>query len=113
MEIINLPRGKGKTTSLIVTSSIAHMPIVAYTKETCEYIVRQAEKMRLDIIEPININTFKNNPRYYTSTKSWNGIQGILIDDLDIVLTNIFGKPVRGVTLTSNNMKFYNDSFEW
>lgn len=103
MEIINLPRGRGKTTSLIVTSSIANMPIVVATRAQYEYVVQRAKELNIKIMEPIIFTKFINDSRYYTTTNQWKDIQGVLIDELDYTLKQIFEKPVCGATITDNN----------
>ena len=58
MDILNLGRGKGKTTYLIMKSHMTQIPIVAATIGSKDYIKIEAERIGLDIPEPLSVKDF-------------------------------------------------------
>lgn len=53
MEIYHLPRGGGKTTTLIRKSSETQIPIVVFLEQMKHFILAKAKLMGLSIPEPI------------------------------------------------------------
>lgn len=89
-----MPRASGKTTLLIKESARTGKPIIAPTNYSAKYIAEQAMEMGLKIPEPIGANQFDCLMGRY------NHVDGFLIDELDAVLANIFGKPIGKATYT-------------
>ena len=89
-----MPRASGKTTLLIKESARTGKPIIAPTNYSAKYIAEQAMEMGLKIPEPISANQFDCLMGRY------NHVDGFLIDELDAVLANIFGKPIGKATYT-------------
>ena len=80
MKILQLERGKGKTTALIYTSATTGCPIIVLTYAEAEMVQNMANSLGIDIPHPITLKT------YMTYGGHCNGNDGILIDNLDIML---------------------------
>lgn len=89
-----MPRASGKTTLLIKESAKTGRPIIEPTTAQARYVAQQANEMGLTIPEPLSVSQFENWRGRY------NHIDGFLIDELDSVLSNIFGKPICTATYT-------------
>ena len=96
MKILQLERGKGKTTALIYTSAMTRYPIVVLTCAEVEMVQNMANSLGIDIPQPITLKTYMTYGKHY-------GNDGILIDNLDIMLPKIlndyFNTNVVGVTM--------------
>lgn len=92
-----MPRASGKTTLLIKESAKTGRPIIEPNTASARYVEEQARNMGLKIPEPISATSW--NSGYYRGS-NFNRIDGFLIDELDSVLANIFGKPIINATYT-------------
>ena len=92
-----MPRASGKTTLLIKESAKTGRPIIEPNTASARYVEEQARNMGLKIPEPISATSW--NSGYYRGS-NFNRIDGFLIDELDSVLANIFGKPIGTATYT-------------
>lgn len=92
-----MPRASGKTTLLIKESAKTGRPIIEPNTASARYVEEQARAMGLKIPEPISATSWSGG--YYRGS-NFNRIDGFLIDELDSVLTNIFGKPIGTATYT-------------
>ncbi|WP_312286695.1 hypothetical protein [Terrisporobacter sp.] len=85
MKILNLDRGKGKTTELIKVSNEKWIYIVCADRKRAENISRMAMEMSLNIPFPITVNELPIRSPY---------IKEVLLDDVEDVLTRLIRKPV-------------------
>ena len=92
-----MPRASGKTTLLIKESAKTGRPIIEPNTVSARYVEEQARNMGLKIPEPISATSW--NSGYYRGS-NFNRIDGFLIDELDSVLANIFGRPIDKATYT-------------
>ena len=92
-----MPRASGKTTLLIKESAKTGRPIIKPNTASARYVEEQAKEMGLTISEPISATSWSGG--YYRGS-NFNRIDGFLIDELDSVLANIFGKPIIDATYT-------------
>ena len=96
MRIINKGRGGGKTLQLLYTSELTGYRIICSNQQQVEYLKRQAEKLGLDIPEPMS----------YVSYGSVRGLHDdkILVDNveqmLDRILSAYFKKDVCAATMS-------------
>lgn len=91
-------RCSGKTTRLIERSAKEGIYILAPTKNTARCIADQAKEMGLDIPFPLTVGEYLRGNKFQGSSIRRDGL---LIDDLDMVLHQLFGGiPIREVTLT-------------
>lgn len=114
MNIICKPRNCGKTYDLIMESARTGHPIVTATSAEARFINEEAKRMRVHIKQAISVREyeiFKNNGSLFNSL-SWTG--KVLIDNVDLVLGNLFEAEVVTATCTPDNMKGENNmnSFE-
>lgn len=101
-----MPRGSGKTTLLIKESAKTGRPIVVSTKRRVDYILHMANDMKIKIPEPVVASNWMNG---IYSGSSLSTIDGLLIDDLDDVLFDLLGRPVKKATYTKDKFKKLND----
>lgn len=92
-----MPRASGKTTLLIKESAKTGMPIIEPNTASARYVEEQAREMGVKIPEPISATSW--NSGYYRGS-DFNRIDGFLVDEVDTVLANIFGKRIGTVTYT-------------
>lgn len=114
MNIICKPRNCGKTYDLIMESARTGHPIVTATSAEARFVNEEAKRMRVHIKQAISVREyeiFKNNGSLFNSL-SWTG--KVLIDNVDLVLGNLFEAEVVTATCTPDNMKGENNmnSFE-
>lgn len=100
-EFIIGERQSGKTTELIKRSIETGAHILAPSKRACEYIKCAAKELGYENLpKPITISDIT---KYNHNMMSIKGIRehGILIDELDIALQNLFGEiEVKAATIT-------------
>ena len=96
-----MPRASGKTTLLIKESAKTGRPIIEPNTFFARYVEEQAKEMGLNIPEPISATSW--NGGYYRGS-NFNRIDGFLIDEVDLVLANIFGKPIVKATYTEEKV---------
>ena len=107
MRVINKARGKGKTTGLLYTSSIMNIPILTFNKENCDILKQNADRLGLEIPEPIAVtDLYHAEGKIKTLTTN-----DVLVDETLAVLENIlkhFGVNPVAVTLTAPEGVHYN-----
>lgn len=109
MNIICKPRNCGKTYDLIMESARTGHPIVTATSAEARFVNEEAKRMRVHIKQAISVREygiFKNNGSLFNSP-SWTG--KVLIDNVDLVLGNLFEAEVVTATCTLDNMKENNN----
>lgn len=87
-----MERGQGKTSSLIKISCFSNIPIVCANKKSKMIIEDMAKDMKMNIPEPIIVEDFLED------RLRGKGINGILIDDLEDILSIIFKTNIGSVT---------------
>ena len=97
-----MPRASGKTTLLIKESAKTGRPIIEPNTASARYVEEQARRMGAQIPEPISATSW--NSGYYRGS-NFNRIDGFLIDEVDLVLANIFGKPIVKATYTEEKVR--------
>ena len=91
-------RCSGKTTRLIERSAKEGIYILVANKEMARCVADQAKEMGLDIPFPVTVGEYLRGNKFQGSSIRRDGL---LIDDLDMVLDLLFrGIPIREVTLT-------------
>lgn len=101
MNIINLGRGKGKTTFLVNYSAKTEKPIICCFEYQVEYIKKVAEKLNVKIPEPIIVN--KNNiNEVFREEKEFE--PKYLIDDIEGLLNKLLGVKIDCITTSSKVM---------
>lgn len=104
MNIICKPRGCGKTYDLIMESARTGHPIVTATSAEAMFVNEEAKRMGVKIKQPISVREygiFKSNGSLFNSPS----LTGkVLIDNVDLVLRNLFEAEVVTVTCTLDNM---------
>ena len=76
MELIIDGRGSGKTTKLIVVSSMLKIPIVTNTLAGVDCITDIARKRNLQIPEPVTVEQMSIG-----YCMGWRGYENVLVDD--------------------------------
>ncbi len=96
MKILQLERGKGKTTALVYTSAMTGYPIIASSEAHIRNIINTANKLGVDIPNPINFYEYRSLHVPFH-------LDNVLIDDLEImlpmILNDYFNTNVIGVTI--------------
>lgn len=90
MRIINMDRGQGKTTYMMYESAKLNIPIVCASETQKNLIVERANKLKLQIPEPILIDDLK----------VFKDIEIVLIDELELVLKKLLRNSVRVIEAT-------------
>ena len=81
------------------------MPIVVGNEFAVQQIIDQSNKMGEHIPEPINTSRYMSNLDYRHSVdRKMDRYNGLLIDELDYVLRQIFRKSIDKVTYTPNKI---------
>lgn len=95
MDVICKRRGEGKTTELVKRSAETGEIILVPTRCHVSEILYVAQKHKLNIPEPITVSEYERGILRGTR------YPGILIDDADIVLRQVFSDaPVTAITIT-------------
>lgn len=98
--MLNIIMGKsksGKTTELVKLSAEGKIPIICASKNNVKNVKEIAEKLNLNIPEPISVIDF-------IKTADFSKINSILIDDLDLVLQIFLG--AFNIVLVSATMSY-------
>ena len=103
MKIINLERGKGKTTMLIKLSATHNTPIICSSSASKSYILNKAREMGLTIPEPINVRG--ENMAHKLRGLNINPNYGVLVDDLECILQYFLGEQVSVATTSCEVVK--------
>ena len=106
MEILNVPRGYGKSTRLIMKAVETGYPIIVGTESMKRYLRDLAERITdkevkiYSAYEFADINAMKRD-------------KNILIDELPIVLSILLNTNVEMATMTSGSLEKYDiDKYE-
>lgn len=105
MEIIQKPRGCGKTMDLIIRSAKENIPII--TPHNPGIIIKMAKDLGYKIPEPINFYHLRDScvsrPHYYDNFYRIH--KKVLLDDIDYILEKaINGLKVEYATMTPDHM---------
>ena len=108
MKIINLGRGKGKTTRLLYASEFNEAPILCATHQQKQYLVDMAKELSLNIPEPIQVGEIYKRSNIID--------KDILVDEAPIVLEMLLRNigmrgEVKAITLTSNGLNELKQGF--
>lgn len=107
-----MPRASGKTTLLIKESAKSQKPIIVGSEFAVQCIIDQANEMGEYIPKPINVFRYMNSWDYRHDVNcGMNRYSWLLIDELDDVLKQIFGKPIDKVTYTPKEMEYKNGGY--
>ena len=103
MKIINLPRGRGKTTRLLYASEFSNIPILCATYAEKDYLVNQAERLGLTIHEPIVADEITSNRIMGSNATKMD----LLVDEAPMVLQNLLNSlgmngEIKAITLTED-----------
>ena len=102
-----MPRASGKTTLLIKESARTEKPIIVGSEFDVRRIMDQAHEIGEYIPEPISVSRYINNWNYrHDVDRGLDRYSGLLIDELDYVLKQIFRKPIDKVTYTPKEMEY-------
>ena len=101
MKIINLGRGRGKTTRLLYASEFNDMPILCSTNIEKKHLMEQAERYELKIPDPISVSDIISNKLRGSEI----AYKDVLVDEAPIVLQNLLSSlgmqgNVKAITLT-------------
>lgn len=105
MNIICKPRGCGKTYDLIMESARTGNPIITENSLKAMFINNEAKRIGVNIKQAISAREymiFKKNKSLFDNL-SWT--DKVLIDNVDLVLNNLFEAEVVTVTCTPGNTK--------
>ena len=100
MEILNVPRGYGKSTRLIMEAVETGYPIIVGTESMKRYLRDLAEKITDKQVKIYSAYEFA----YIDPTKR---DKNILIDDLPLVLSILLNTNVEMATMTSGSLEKY------
>ena len=99
MVVFNIPRGTGKTEYLIRQAEVTGYPIIVTTVNQKRNLLERLKDLNIDDVRIFTANEYMNMP-YYKRESRCIKTDGLLIDDLDMVLQNLFGTDVKIATLT-------------
>jgi len=83
------PRQTGKTRELIKKSAEMGYPIICKSKSICKLLKQKAEKLNLEIPDPISIDDVLNNKHNHDT--SYNRV---LVDDAEFILDMLINRHV-------------------
>jgi len=101
MKIINLPRGRGKTTRLLYASEFNDTPILCANQTSKQHLLDSAKRLNLNIPEPITPSDVTMGGVFKTSIRD----QDILVDEAPMVLQSLLNclgmkGGIKAITLT-------------
>lgn len=105
MEIINLPRGCGKTTNIIIEAVKTGYPIITLRNTMKRDIERRAEKITNKKITVYTVAEFLNDN--FWCDKIDKKPEHILIDELPYILEELLGSKCETATMTSKSLEEY------
>jgi hypothetical protein len=94
MEVYAKPRQRGKTTDLIKLAAEEFLYIVCIDRTEVRRVADEAREMGLDIPFPLTWHEFASGLYH------GHGIQGFVIDNLDLCIQQVTPAPIRAVSLT-------------
>ena len=104
MEIMNLPRGCGKSTNIIVESINTGYPIIVGTINQKKYLMETARKITMQPILVYTVNEFCSD--MFWNDKSYKP-KKVLIDELPNILSILLGTDCEMATMTSKSIEEY------
>ena len=105
MEIMNLPRGCGKTTNIIIEAVKTGYPIITFRSTMKRDIERRAEKITNQKITVYTVAEFLNDE--FWCNKIDKKPEHVLIDELPFVLEELLGAKCETATMTSRSLEEY------
>ncbi len=99
MVVFNMPRGTGKTEYLIRQAKATGYPIIVATITRKRNLLDRLTDFNVDNVRVFTAKEYMNMP-YYKRESRCIKTDGLLIDDLDVVLNYLFGADVKIATLT-------------
>lgn len=109
MEILNVPRGYGKSTRLIMKAVETGYPIIVGTNSMKQYLRDRAKKITDNEVKIYSAYEFCDS-----NFKRTNSIpENVLIDELPLVLSILLNTNVEMATMTSGSLEKYDiDKYE-
>lgn len=98
MDILNLERGKGKTTYLIQRSHMTRKPILVGVEMQKNYIKDKARDMGLSIPEPLSVKDLIGD-----SSRGKVKPTSILVDEMPTVFQTVLGITIDTATMTERD----------
>ncbi|MDD4516566.1 hypothetical protein [Massilibacteroides sp.] len=89
MILISLPRGNGKTVTLIKLSAETRTPILCYTRAHKKYVEEKAIELGLDIPTPL----------FYCGRPIL-GVKEIIVDEVEALLRSALGTKISFATFS-------------
>lgn len=111
MEIMNLPRGCGKTTNIIIEAVKTGYPIITLHGTMKIDIERRAEKITNQKITVYTVAEFLDDD--FWKWKIDKKPEHILIDELPFVLDELLGTKCEMATMTSKSLEEYYGHRDW
>lgn len=105
MEIMNLPRGYGKTTNIIIEAVKTGYPIITLHSTMKRDIERRAEKITNQKITVYTIAEFLDDD--FWKGKIDKKPEYVLIDELSFVLEKLLDAKCEMATMTSKSLEEY------
>ena len=105
VEIINLPRGCGKTTNIIIEAVKTGYPIITLRRTMKRDIERRAEKITNKKITVYTVAEFLDDD--FWCDKIDKKPEHILIDELPYILEKLLGSKCETATMTSKSLEEY------
>jgi hypothetical protein len=93
MELIIGPARSGKTIELVKLSSKTQMPIVCVNSFQSKNLHRVAQTLGIDIPEPICFDRLPIHSQNH---------RGVLVDNADMILDRLVGRPVVAASFTGS-----------
>lgn len=111
MEIINLPRGYGKTTNIIIKAAKTGYPIITLYDAMRRCIERRAEEITNQKITVYTVAEFLDDD--FWCDKIDKKPEHVLIDELPFVLEELLGAKCEMATMTSKSLGEYYGHRDW
>lgn len=105
MEIMNLPRGCGKTTNIIIEAVKTGYPIITLHNAMRKRIERRAEEITNQKITVYTVAEFLDDG--FWRGKIDKKPEYVLIDELSFVLEELLGAKCEMATMTSKSLEEY------
>lgn len=105
MEIMNLPRGCGKTTNIIIEAVKTGYPIITLCNAMRKRIERRAEEITNQKITVYTVAEFLDDG--FWRGKIDKKPEYVLIDELSFVLEELLGAKCEMATMTSKSLEEY------
>lgn len=105
MEIMNLPRGCGKTTNIIIEAAKTGYPIITLYNAMRRRIERRAEEITNQKITVYTVAEFLDDG--FWRGKIDKKPEHVLIDELSFVIEELLGAKCEMATMTSKSLEEY------